>query len=415
MDKMLGDIDAMKAGDVLVVDEAGLIGAKLMSDLLTKANDRGIRLFMLGDNLQIPPAMAGNGFDELLAKKNELGIKTTELNIVLRQKDPAEAKWTLDIRAGNPDHAGDAGKDATLRALNGYAQRYYTGFDENGRALYRDVKAGEAAPENATPGLQFLDDANARLIDDYIGFRRKYPKVSAVVMATTNKAADALGRDLRKKMIENGLIHDVRRFANTEIGVGDTVMLTATAGLPVMKKENGSCVPAKSDDITSGDQLDVVGFEEKTGRCVFKKGRDEFSCDAEAFAERARNGLVLPLYEAQGVSRDRAFMAVSEAEHMDKVYAGVAFSRHEQQMSAYVSRAAYPEGIEGLAKEMRVFSTRQQLYSDNKSVPQILETPHLPDLHSLLRNSSESKKDIKGFETSSVIKNIRNKFQNKGR
>ena len=384
LDKMVGDIDTMNAGDVLIVDEAGLIGAKQMSFLLTKANDKGIRLFMLGDNLQIPPAMAGNGFDELLAKKEELGIKTTELQVVLRQKDPDEAQWTLDIRAGDPKNAGKA-KDTTMRALNGYAQRYYTGFDEKGKARYEDVGAGKIPPAGSTPGLQFIDDVHERLAADYIEFRTKYPQRSSVIVATTDKAAEDLSSALREKMIEKGLIRDVKRFGGIEMGTGDLVMLKEIGSLPVMKKENGAFVPVKADDITSGDQLEIVGFDEKTKQVTFKKNRDEFVCDAEAFGRQAKYALALPLYEAQGVSRDRTFMAVTEAGHMDKVHAGVAFSRHEQQMSAYVSKAAYPDGMVGLAKEMRVFSTRKQLYSDGKSVTDVLNAPELPSLHTLLK------------------------------
>lgn len=373
LEKMFDDVANMNRGDILVLDEAGLAGAKEMSKLLTLANERSVRLFMLGDNLQIPPAMAGNGLDELLAKQTELGIKTTELEIVLRQRDAAEAQWTLDLRAGNPEHAGDPEKDMTLKALNGYTGRHYTGFDEKGKALYVDVKEGKAVPENAVPGLQFIDNVHEQLTADYIAFRKEYPNLSSVVMAATKEEADDLQQVMRSELLKNGLIFPIPEFEG-KICVGDVMMLKDLAGLEISKKnEKGKFEAASPDDVTTGDQLEVVGYDEKTGLLSFKKGRSEFACDAKAFEAQSKYGLVLPLYEAQGASRDRAFMAVGEAGYMDKVHTGVAFSRHEQQMSAYVSTVAYPDGIVGFAKEAREFSTRKQLYSDNKTMAEVLK------------------------------------------
>lgn len=397
LDEMIGNIENMQKGDILVVDEAGLVGAKQMSDLLEKANKQGIRLFMLGDNLQIPPAMAGNGFDLLLDKRKELGIQTTELKIVLRQKDPDEADWTLDIRGGDKNDEGkrisvpefegrrdltaeekernNEGVDRTMRALQGYAHRMYTGFDEKGNALYTDLPAeGDiVVPEGATPGLQFLDDVQGTLIGDYIRFRQEYPNRTSVVMATDTREAGKLGEALRKAMVESGLITQEQIFDRPDgklirIGIGDTMMLKGgIKGL--VGEKNGKPF---TDDISSGDQLEVTGI--KDGKISFKKGKASFTCDAKEFAGQAAYGLVLPLYEAQGQSKDRAFLAVTKKGNMDKVYSGVAFSRHEQQMSAYVStrKGAYPDGITGLAKEMREFSTRKQLYSDGKTKEEVL-------------------------------------------
>ena len=384
LDDMFEDFEQMQKGDVLIVDEAGLLGAKQMAKLLKTAHDKQIRLFMLGDNLQIPPAMAGNGFDELLMKKEELNLQSTELKVVLRQKDEIEAGWTLDIRYGDPSYEGDAEKDSTLKALKGYAGRFYDGFklNEEGqlRASYTDVPVDEKGnpdkskiPEGATPGLQFIDDVQSCLVADYIKYRTENPKRNAVVMATDEAEAAKLGETLRQAMIENGLIRDMHNIAtskgNVELGVGDLVMLNqGMKGVEGVKK--GKTV---SEDVKPGDQLEVVGFDDEKKTVTFMKGKVQITYDAEKFAEQSRNGVVLPLREAQGQSKDRAFLAVTKAGNMDKVYSGVAFSRHEQQMSAYVSNQAYPNGIEDLAKEMRVFSSRQQLYSDGKTVQEVKE------------------------------------------
>ena len=200
------------------------------------------------------------------------------------------------------------------------------------------------------------------MIADYVEFRRKHAKLSSVVMATTKEEAKDLQKALRAELIQKGIVHDVKRFGKIDIGIGDTMMLTEVEGLKISKKnDKGVLEPASADDITTGDQLEITGFDEETKQFTFKKGSTEFVCDAKAFAAQAKHGLVLPLYEAQGVSRDRAFMSIGEKGQMDKVHTGVAFSRHEQQMSAYISKKAYPGGISEFAKEAREFSTRKQL------------------------------------------------------
>ena len=72
LDEMIRTLQSgkVKKGSVVVIDEAGLMGSKHMASLLAAANKSQVRLFMMGDNLQIPPKMAGNGFDLLLQNRN---------------------------------------------------------------------------------------------------------------------------------------------------------------------------------------------------------------------------------------------------------------------------------------------------------------------------------------------------------
>ena len=105
---------------------------------------------------------------------------------------------------------------------------------------------------------------------------------------------------------------------------------------------------AKADDVTSGNQSEVTGFDEKADKCSFKKGSDEFVCNIGDFTGRAKYGLVLPSYEAQSVS-------------------------------------------------------------------EVLKIPELPSLRSLLKNIRDDRNEVKGFETSFMLKKTGGLLQNKGR
>lgn len=361
LENMIENLNAgkIKKGSVLVIDEAGLMGAKQTAALLTAANKSGIRLFMMGDNLQIPPKMAGNGFDQLLQNKDALGVDACELRVVLRQKTKGESQWTIDIR-----------EDKVLQALQGYAARRYTGyfFDESKQLNVSYTDRGE----QGDPGLQMQKDKEAvyeRLTKDFIRYCRECPAGSYVVMGTDENSAHDLNLFMRRAMIADGLIRDVKNYGSSdqpfEIGKGDTLILKA----PVRMKgsERDLC-----EDIQAGTQLQIV--DEKDGMLIVRRGNQCFDCSPDLLAEKAKYGLALPLYQAQGQSKDRAFLAVDKTGCMDKVYGGVAFSRHVRQMSAYVSKQAYPT-VDALASEMSVFRTRQPLISDQKGIDLLKEQP----------------------------------------
>lgn len=346
----------IKQGAFIVVDEAGLMGSKQMADLLTGARNSGVRLFLFGDNLQIPPKTAGNGFDQLMINRDELLLDTCDLRTVLRQKTAGEAQWTLDIRG-----------EGVSRALEGYAARRYTGYEQmpDGRMAITFEDGGK----EGDPGIQMASDASAvygALTADFIRFKKTQdasakPK-TFVVMGTDEKSAAELNAYMRAEMKREGMITDAKVYEaggkSLEIGKGDTILMAneIVAG----QDDHG-----REISIAAGAQLVVEG--EKNGMFTMSDGRVSYELSAAAVVENGSHGLALPLYQAQGQSKDRAFLAVDKTGWMDKVYGGVAFSRHQEQMSAYVSKQAYPD-LDALADEMSVFRTRQPLISDGKGV-----------------------------------------------
>lgn len=356
-----GMIDALDKGLIpqgafVVVDEAGLMGSKQMAALLSGARNSGVRLFLFGDNLQIPPKTAGSGFDQLMINRDELLLDTCDLRAVLRQKTAGEAQWTLDIRG-----------EGVQTALNGYANRRYTGYEKtpDGRMEIMFEDGGS----KGDAGVQMLQDASVvygALTSDFIRFKKiqetfAKPK-TFVVMGTDEQSAADLNAYMRREMKRAGMITDAKIYESKgkslEIGVGDTILITRE--IVAGEDECGQEI-----SISAGTQ--VVVEEEKNGVFKVADGRLSYELDAAAVVENGCHGLALPLYQAQGQSKDRAFLAVDKTGSMDKVYGGVAFSRHQEQMSAYVSQKAYPD-LDALADEMSVFRTRQPLLSDGKGV-----------------------------------------------
>lgn len=69
---------------VLVIDEAGVVPARQMSQLLKIAEDAGARVVLLGDTAQTKAIEAGRPFDQLL----KAGMTASRMDEIQRQKDP---------------------------------------------------------------------------------------------------------------------------------------------------------------------------------------------------------------------------------------------------------------------------------------------------------------------------------------
>jgi conjugative relaxase-like TrwC/TraI family protein len=89
---------AQLGGGVLLVDEAGMVSSKGMSDLLKVANDWGARVVFSGDTAQIKAVDAG---DALRILERESGLQTVSLRQISRQKD-AEYRAAMETLRVKP-------------------------------------------------------------------------------------------------------------------------------------------------------------------------------------------------------------------------------------------------------------------------------------------------------------------------
>jgi len=87
----------LSAGDVILVDEAGMAPTFLLDKLVAIAAARGAVVRLIGDDRQLP-AVEGGGALRLIAS----APGTPMLTELYRFRDPAHAAATLQIRAGNP-------------------------------------------------------------------------------------------------------------------------------------------------------------------------------------------------------------------------------------------------------------------------------------------------------------------------
>jgi conjugative relaxase-like TrwC/TraI family protein len=87
---------ALGPGDLVLVDEAGMAGTFALDQLTTIAAARGAVVRLLGDDRQLPAVESGGALRLIAAQPG-----TPELSVLYRFRDPAEARATLAVRAGD--------------------------------------------------------------------------------------------------------------------------------------------------------------------------------------------------------------------------------------------------------------------------------------------------------------------------
>ncbi len=86
--------------DVVVLDEAGMVGTRALAALLTATNDAGAKLVLVGDPRQLPEIEAGGALAGLVER-----IGAIELTENRRQREPWERQALEALRLGRADVA----------------------------------------------------------------------------------------------------------------------------------------------------------------------------------------------------------------------------------------------------------------------------------------------------------------------
>jgi exodeoxyribonuclease V alpha subunit len=173
----------LQRGDLLLVDEAGMIDQDTARALTLIAQETGARLALVGDRHQLP-AVGRGGVLDLAARWVGPDAHVT-LDSVHRFADPEYAELSLTMRSGErPDDVFDQ-----------LVQRDQV-------VLYLDEPARTAA---------LADDAAA---------------TAALVVADTREQVADLNQAVRERLVANGKVDDSRAIVTNDgerIGVGDRV------------------------------------------------------------------------------------------------------------------------------------------------------------------------------------------------
>ncbi len=279
----------LQRGDVLVIDEAGMIGSKQMSRFINEAKDKGVKLVLVGDAEQLQPIEAGAPFRTITER-----IEPAKLHTVHRQRQDWQQQASIDFALGD-----------TRKALNAY--------QENGRVEFSDDN----------------DDAVQSLVSDYLNDHwLSDGSTSQIALAHRKvdvKAINESIREARKEAgeLQNGIsvktAHGRREFAS-----GDRLLFTRNdREVGVQNGMLGTIVETGGNKLTIA--LDDKGQDAKINTLTIStKDYDDIE-----------HGYATTIHKSQGATVDRSYVLASHT--MDRHLAYVAMTRHRQEAKLYAS------------------------------------------------------------------------------
>jgi len=295
--KLLHDLDTdpdnldVRAGDVLVVDEAGMAGTLPLARLVDLAQQRGAVLRLLGDPSQLAAIESGGALRLI-----DADVGAVHLDVVHRFTDPAEATATSALRAGDP------------AALAFYEQ---------------------AGRVHDGPGDQVAEHAYRAWRADTTGGR------ASILLAATTDQVRALSARARLDRIADGAVDPTRHVTLHDGGhasPGDVIItrrndrtLSAHAGRDFVKNGDLWRVNAVRDD----GSLDVSHTRHR-GRAHLPAAY--VSADVEL-------GYALTIHRAQGVTVDTAHLLVDDTTTRQALYVGATRGRAANHLYVTTSGA----------------------------------------------------------------------------
>ena len=277
----------LQKNDVLVIDEAGMVGSRQLARFVGEARKKGAKLVLVGDPDQLQPINAGAPFRAIADK-----IGYAQLSIIHRQKDEWQRLASYDFAKGNM---------------------------EKGLQAHNDHGAIRFA--------QNTDDAKIKLACDYMADWDKTGGTSTR-LALAHRRADVkslnvLIRTARKQRgdLENEIVfettHGKRAFA-----VGDRILFTRNDRTLGVKNGTLGVIEKVSDG-----QLTVeLNNSGETGKS------NAISVSTKTYSD-FDHGYATTIHKSQGATVDRTFILASHT--MDRNLGYVAMTRHRNSAKLY--------------------------------------------------------------------------------
>ncbi|RWD94243.1 Ti-type conjugative transfer relaxase TraA [Mesorhizobium sp.] len=272
--------DLLTARDVLVIDEAGMVGTRQLERVLSHAADVGAKVVLVGDPQQLQAIEAGAAFRSLHERHG--GV---EIGQVRRQREDWQRDATRDLATGRIGAAIGA-------------------YDAQGMVHQAATR----------------QEARSDLVERWHRDRQAEPDASRIILTHTNDEVHALNQAARERMrvagdlgddVQIGVERGERSFAR-----GDRVMFlrnerglgVKNGTLGVIEEVNSQSMTVRADD----------------GRSVRFDLKDYAHID---------HGYAATIHKAQGMTVDRTHVLATPG--MDAHGSYVALSRHRDRTDVY--------------------------------------------------------------------------------
>ncbi|MGI8367429.1 Ti-type conjugative transfer relaxase TraA, partial [Sphingomonas paucimobilis] len=239
--------------DVLVVDEAGMIGSRQMERVLSQARDAGAKVVMIGDPEQLQAIEAGAAFRSVTERHG-----AAEITEIRRQRE-------------------DWQRDATRALATGRTGEAIHAYDGKGMVHAADTR----------------EQARGELVDGWDRQRQAEPGKSRIILTHTNAEVRELNEEARGRLRATGDLGDDVTFS------ADRGTRAFARGDRLMFLRNERSLGVKNGTLGTIEQVSAEGMKVRldSGARVAFDAKDYAAVD---------HGYAATFHKAQGVTVDRA-------------------------------------------------------------------------------------------------------------
>lgn len=275
--------DALSPRDILVIDEAGMVGTRQLERVLSQASEAGAKLVLVGDPQQLQSIEAGAAFRSLHDRHG--GARIGE---VRRQREDWQRGATRDLATGRTE--------AALAA-----------YETHGHVHAAATR--EAARE--------------ALIEGWDRDRQSDLDASRIILTHTNDEVRALNLATRERMSEAG---DLGVEVRVKVERGER---SFAPGDRVMFLQNDRGLGVTNGTLGSITDLDRKAMSVRTddGRAIRFDLKDY---------DRIDHGYAATIHKAQGMTVDRAHVLATPG--LDAHASYVALTRHREGVELHYGR-----------------------------------------------------------------------------
>ena len=285
--------DKLTSKDIVVIDEAGMIGSRQTAALIEHAVQVGAKVVLIGDTRQLQAIDAGAAFRAISER-----VGSANLTDIRRQHDLQDRQAVRDLRDGRAE-----------KALQNLSQRGRVHESETAREA--KAQTGKAVAEDLAAGKRSLGLAGTRAdVRDINEFAREAAKEKNLVTGADVTVSTANGE---------------REFA-----VGDRVLFT---------RNN------KNLDVKNGDLATLMSIEQRDSVVHFKAELDrggERQVSTQTY-DHLDLGYVVTCHKAQGSTVDRCHIFASENGMSSREWSYVAASRAKEETHIHADKYTLQE------------------------------------------------------------------------
>jgi Ti-type conjugative transfer relaxase TraA len=275
--------------DIIVLDEAGMVGSRQFASLMHYVDLKGAKLVAIGDTRQLQPIDAGGAFRILISN-----IEYAELKDIFRQESEIDRQVVRDLAEGN--------------ALEAIASMDERGLVKN-------------APDIQSVMNTLVDDWNK----DGIEIKHK------LILSGTRSEANMLNNLVRDALAKDGKIGAVN--ADVEISNGNNRQFSE--GGRLLFTRNNLELGVKNGTLGTLKHITLNRHGECEMTVITDDGKSvRFSPSANGGYNHIEHGYAMSVHKAQGVTVSRSYLLASEIMG-DREWAYVGASRARETTQLY--------------------------------------------------------------------------------